>query len=118
MLLGGDGNDVLSDPDGVLKALGGNGNDLIDLTFASAWNLNGSPVLPSGAISGGSGDDTIRVTSNNAGLQIDVFGDAGNDRIELYGTWNRARVFGGTGTDTLKNRGAGLIDLNSIEILE
>ena len=41
--------------------------------------------VPSGAISGGNGDDTIHVTSNNAALQFDVFGDAGNDRIELYG---------------------------------
>jgi Ca2+-binding RTX toxin-like protein len=118
VLLGGDGNDVLSDADGVLLAWGGDGNDDMTLTFAADWTFNGTPVLPSGAISGGNGNDTIRVTSNNAGLKFDVSGDAGNDRIELYGTWNQVRVFGGAGTDTLKNRGTGLIDFNSIEVFE
>jgi hypothetical protein len=41
---------------------------------------------PSGAISGGNGNDTFRVTSNNSEMQFDVFGEAGNDRIELYVT--------------------------------
>ena len=44
MLLGGDGNDALADPDGVLTAWGGNGNDDMTLAFATNWNLNGSPI--------------------------------------------------------------------------
>ena len=91
-----------------------NGND----NFAPDLDYNGSLILPPGVISGGNGDDMIRVTSNNAGMQFDVSGDAGNDRIELYGTWHKVRVLGGTGRDTVKNRGTGLVDLNGIEFLE
>jgi Ca2+-binding RTX toxin-like protein len=118
VLLGGDGNDVLSDPDGVRSASGGNGNDDMTLAFAANWNLSGSPIVPSSAISGGNGDDTIRLTSSTPELQFDVFGDNGKDRIELYGTWSKARVFGGNGTDTVKNRGIGQLKLSEIEIVE
>ena len=64
------------------------------------------------------GNDTIRVTTNNAAMQFDVSGDDGNDYIELHGVWNRVHVFGGLGSDTLKNRGTGQVDLNGIEVLQ
>jgi hypothetical protein len=63
---------------GNLDVEGGNGNDDLTLDFAADWTFNGTPELPSGAISGGNGNDTIRVTSDNAALQFDVSGDAGN----------------------------------------
>lgn len=118
VLIGGSGNDVLLDPDGVARASGGAGNDIITIVFAPDWNNNGSPVLPAGAISGGNGDDTIRVTSNHPAMRFDVSGGNGDDRIELYGAWDRARISGGNGIDTLKNRGTGTIELHGIEIYE
>jgi Ca2+-binding RTX toxin-like protein len=116
VLLGGNGNDVLSDSDGVAKASGDNGTDDITIAFALDWNFNGSLVLPAGAISGGNGDDTIRVTSNAPGIQFDVSGNNGKDQIELDGTWTKVRVVGGNGSDTLKNRGVGSLELNGFEI--
>lgn len=58
----------------------------------------------------------IRVSTDNSALRLDVSGDDGDDRIESSGTWERLRVFGGNGTDTLKNRGVGLLDITSIEL--
>lgn len=45
-------------------------------------------------------------------------GDKGKDRIELNGMWNKVRVFGGSGTDTLKNRGIGLLELSGVDLRE
>lgn len=118
VLLGGNGNDTLSDPDGVARAAGDNGADDITIAFAPDWSHNGSSTLPAGAISGGIGDDIIRVHSNRSGLRFDVSGDEGKDRIELSGTWTKARIFGGSGTDTVKNRGIGLLELTSVELAE
>ena len=59
---------------------------------------------------------TIRITSNAPGIQFDVSGDNGKDRIELEGTWTKVRVYGGNGTDTLKNRGIGSIEISGIEL--
>jgi Ca2+-binding RTX toxin-like protein len=121
---GGAGDDALTDLDGVLQAHGGGGRDAITLEFAADWNYNGSTVLPAGAIAGGSGADTIRVTSHAASITFDVYGDnagsggSGDDRIELAGTWTRVRVVGGSGRDVLKNRGTGLIDVSGIETQE
>jgi hypothetical protein len=108
----------LHDPDGVARASGDNGNDEINLFFAPGWNYNGSRALPSGAISGGNGDDTIRVRSENSDIRFDVSGGKGKDRIELYGIWDRVQVFGGDDTDTLKNRGIGSLDLFGLELEE
>lgn len=102
VLLGGEGTDTLTDADGVVRADGGNGTGQITLTFAPGWNDNGSKVLGAGAIAGGNGNDTIVVTVNNAGVQLDIAAGNGTDRIELYGTWGTIAVHGGNGTDTLK----------------
>jgi Ca2+-binding RTX toxin-like protein len=118
VLLGGNGHDTLGDADGVARAWGENGGDTLDLYFAPDWNLKGRPVLPAGAISGGNGGDVLRVTSDNSALRLVASGDHGDDRIESYGTWGRLRVFGGDGTDTLQNRGVGLLELDGIELEE
>lgn len=111
-LVGGNGDDTLTDVDGVAQATGDNGNDRLTLTF------NSPVLLPPGAISGGNGDDTLVVTVNNAGVQLTLTGDNGDDRFELYGTWTKIKVDGGNGTDTLKNRGTGPVELVSIELFE
>jgi hypothetical protein len=118
VLIGGGGNDTLTDPDGVGQVAGGAGNDDITISFAPDWNINGSHSLPGGSITGGAGDDVIRVTANNPAMRFDVSGDGGDDRIELSGTWNRIRVYGGAGTDTLKNLGAGFVVPMGIEVFE
>ncbi len=58
------------------------------------------------------------VPNDNAGMQFDVSGDDGKDRIELYETWDKVRVFGGSGTDTLKKRGIGPIEPSGIDLQE
>jgi hypothetical protein len=118
VLLGGNGNDVLSDPDGVARASGDNGNDAIAIYFAPDWQSSGVAVLPAGAIRGGNGDDTIRVTSGNGALRFDISGDNGSDRVELSGVWGKARISGGNGSDSLKSRGTGLLELGGIELEE
>ncbi len=115
---GGNGNDELNDSDGVSCAWGGNGDDQFSLSFAAGWNDGGSTVLPAGAISGGNGNDTIRVTSAASALRLDVEGDNGDDRIELHGVFDRVRVFGGNGRDTVRIRAAGLFELWGVEVEE
>lgn len=118
VLQGGEGNDVLSDLDGVALATGDNGADDLTIFFALGWSTGSGPTTPTSVISGGGGDDVIRVTSNDPVLQFGVSGDDGDDRIELFGTWNAISASGGDGLDTLKNRGLGLLGLNGIEIQE
>lgn len=117
-LTGGAGDDTLSDLDGVRQAAGGAGNDNITIAFAPDWSINGNRSLPSGSITGGGGNDVIRVTANHPAMRFDVSGNGGDDRIELSGTWERVRVYGGAGIDTLKNLGIGLVVPNGIEIEE
>jgi Ca2+-binding RTX toxin-like protein len=117
-LSGGEGKDKLSDPDGVARSGGDGGNDSMALTFASGWNLAGTYVVPNGAISGGGDNDTITITSNRPSMTIDVSGNDGNDVVELYGTWAKAKVFGGAGKDTVRKYGTGLIELNGVELFE
>lgn len=100
------------------QVAGGAGNDDITISFAPDWNINGSRSLPGGSITGGAGNDVVRVTANNPAMRFDVSGNGGNDRIELSGTWDRVRVYGGTGTDTLKNLGVGLVVPAGIEVFE
>ena len=76
------------------------------------------PDFEANQITGGNGDDTIRITSSNPNIRFDVAGDNGNDRIELYGTWAKVRAFGGAGTDTLKTRGIGVLEIHGIELVE
>lgn len=67
---GGGGDDTLSDPDGVASAAGDSGDDSLALYFDPEWNHLGTQSLPSGAISGGAGDDMIRVTSNSSSMKF------------------------------------------------
>ena len=76
------------------------------------------PLSKANQITGGNGNDTILITSHNPNIRFVVAGGKGNDRIELYGTWAKVRVYGGSGTDTLKNRGLGVLELHGIELTE
>ncbi|WP_419756917.1 putative Ig domain-containing protein [Anabaena sp. FACHB-595] len=109
-LFGGDGDDAITDPDGILGAHGGLGNDTINVTFAANWdndsNPNNSP-RSDGKITGGYGDDNITVTMNNSKFFINMKGDepvnnaqGGNDVITLLGSYQNAIVDLGGGDDT------------------
>jgi hypothetical protein len=93
----------------MLDVNGGSGNDWIDYGFLAPLmkELQGTVL---GKIRGGDGDDWIRANAFLAPaqlrLQIDVMGDAGNDRLSLlagtYGrglTQQRLRIDGGAGFD-------------------
>ncbi|MBD2345765.1 hypothetical protein [Anabaena subtropica] len=77
-LFGGDGNDVIADPDGIFAAHGGLGNDTITITFAPSWDNNTNPndaPRSDGKITGGYGDDIITVTMNNPRFFINLKSD-------------------------------------------
>jgi subtilase family serine protease len=111
-MFGGDGDDVITDPDGILGAHGGRGNDTINITFAANWdndiNPNNAP-RSDGKITGGYGNDTITVTMNNSKFFINLKGDEpvsntpqeGDDVVTLLGTYQNAVVDLGGGNDTL-----------------
>ena len=84
---GGDGNDILTN---VGMQFGGAGDDLLLLGSSGG----GSP----GGASGGDGDDTIKVLR----YQVNVFGDAGNDKIVTNG--NLVFAYGGEGDDYIVGR--------------
>jgi large repetitive protein len=108
-LFGGDGNDSLSDPDGVFAAQGGAGNDSINVTFSATWDNNttvGDAPRSSNAITGGFGNDNITVTMNNSLFVLNLTGDEpvnnpldGNDEINLLGSYARSTVNLGGGDD-------------------
>lgn len=93
----------------------GDGDDF-SLSFAAGCNNGGCTMLPAGAISGGNGNDTVRVTSAAPALRLDVGGDNGDDRIEFHGVFDRVRVFGGNGMDTVRIRATGLFVLWGVEV--
>jgi predicted extracellular nuclease len=109
-LLGGSGNDVITDPDGVGGSLGGDGNDLLSITFAANWdNDTNSTSAPrsDGKITGGFGNDEIDVTMNNSRFFINLKGDTpvansldGNDAIALSGLYQNSVVDLGGGNDS------------------
>ncbi|MDB9371963.1 calcium-binding protein [Nodularia sphaerocarpa] len=109
-MFGGDGDDVITDPDGVLGAHGGRGNDTIEITFAADWDNDSNPnnaPRSDGKITGGYGDDNIRVTMNDSRFFINLKGDEpiknvqdGNDVIELLGVYQNSVVDLGGGNDT------------------
>ncbi|MCU0537176.1 MAG: type I secretion C-terminal target domain-containing protein [Hydrococcus sp. Prado102] len=116
-MFGGDGNDTIIDPDGVLGAHGGTGNDIISVNFAPGWdNDNNSKTSPrsDGKITGGFGDDNITVTMDNPSFFINMKGDEptsnqpqdGNDVITLLGSYANSVVDMGGGNDTF-NGGSG-----------
>ncbi|MFB2920995.1 Calx-beta domain-containing protein [Aerosakkonema funiforme] len=112
-IFGSNGNDTISDRDGVYKAEGGEGNDKIDITFASTWNNNSSAFdVPNsvGKISGGNGDDDITITMNHKKFSINIKEDAdplnGNDVMKLQGIYGNSVVDLGSGNDSF-NGGIG-----------
>ncbi|QLE56888.1 endonuclease/exonuclease/phosphatase family protein [Nostoc sp. TCL26-01] len=121
-LFGGDGDDTIIDPDGILGAHGGSGNDIITVTFAATWDNNTNPndaPRSDGKITGGYGDDTITVTINNSRFFINLKGDEpasndprdGNDVITFQGSYANSVVDLGGGNDTF-NGGVGFDDVS------
>ena len=99
---GGAGNDTVTDPDGVVLVTGGDGIDAVAVTFAAGWTAGGATAT----VSGGAGNDAIKITGTGGTLKLDVSGDDGNDRVEFYGTWvGSVAAHGGSGTDALKKSG-------------
>jgi hypothetical protein len=111
-LFGDAGNDVIrastatGQLTGAIRIEGGTGNDQIEV-----GHIEGSQSIDSG-IDGGDGDDSILVIDTLGGVGIfgnsrfDIFGGAGNDRIELRGKQFNLlgaaspMVDGGNGLDT------------------
>ena len=121
-LIGGDGNDTIRAATttgqyvGALRVEGGTGNDIIEIGHVEGSRSNDS------GIDGGNGDDSILVlpTLGDVGIfgnsRFNIFGGAGNDKIELRGRqFNLLGVLGsvvdgGTGFDTFVWNGR--FDLN------
>jgi Ca2+-binding RTX toxin-like protein len=115
-MFGGNGQDTIIDPDGILGAHGGEGNDTIAVNFAATWdNDNKSSTAPrsDGKITGGFGDDNITVTMNKGGFFLNMKGDEptsntpsdGNDTVTLLGTYGNAVVDLGGGNDIFNGGG-------------
>jgi Ca2+-binding RTX toxin-like protein len=118
-LIGGGGDDTLSDADGVAVAAGGAGNDTITLIFDPNWqNAGGTFTLLDGAIDGGTGDDVVTVTVNNAQMQLDLYGSGGNDHFVLHGFWKKLRVYGGSGVDVVTDQGVGDLEVYNVEVVQ
>ena len=111
---GGDGNDTIStgiDNAGGLLS-GGNGNDEIG---ASGINTNargdaGDDIIrysaANGTASGGEGDDTLTGEAGDRGLLGTLFGNAGNDTLEKFDTFERGGALlldGGADNDILSS---------------
>lgn len=108
-LTGGAGNDTLTDADGVLEAHGGDGNDVINITFDAGWDddANGATDPAStNRISGGTGADIITVTMASLGFAIALDADEavadiddGNDTVTLLGLYDTSTIDLGGGND-------------------
>jgi Ca2+-binding RTX toxin-like protein len=116
-LYGGNGNDRLDGEAGNDRLWGGAGNDTLIATAASdsLFGDDGDDlILVQGELDdltvlarGGSGDDVIRILNPNLfGTGGTVFGDTGDDRIEVEpGYYRAASLFGGAGNDWLVHLG-------------
>lgn len=116
-IFGGDGDDRITDSDGVNGAHGGTGNDVIDITFAANWdndnNANNAP-RSDGKITGGFGNDVINITINRSNFFINLKADEltsnqpldGNDVVALLGSYANSVVDMGGGNDIF-NGGVG-----------
>jgi hypothetical protein len=105
-LNGNGGNDKLVDGDGVFSAYGGEGNDILDLTFNGTWTkAPGSTIRRmDGRVQGGGGDDIIALIAqpNPVGtstLFFSIKGDGvtksltdGNDTVMLFGAYTKGSV--------------------------
>jgi Ca2+-binding RTX toxin-like protein len=106
-MFGGEGNDTITDPDGVNGAHGGAGNDTINVTFANSWRSPLNQTRSDGKITGGFGDDNITVTMKNSSFFLNMKGDEptsnqpldGNDVITLKGSYANSVVDSGGGND-------------------
>ena len=106
-LYGEDGNDVITDPDGVLGAHGEDGKDTITVNYINGWRDQKGTPRSDGKITGGHGEDTITVTMNESSFFINLKGDEpvsntpqdGNDEITLLGSYGNSVVDLGGGND-------------------
>ena len=106
---GGTGNDMISDSDGVLTAIGGAGDDRITINFAADWDDdNDDQTNPQSInrISGGSGSDIVNITAASLGFVIALDADGtteeqtdGDDSVTLAGLYDTSLVTLGGGND-------------------
>jgi Ca2+-binding RTX toxin-like protein len=101
-LLGGIGDDSMSDDDGVAAAQGGKGFDFIFVNFDAAWDNNFNPLdtrKSIGAISGGADDDMVSLVVNGSPMLLNVDGDGGPgpqgafDQIDVTGATDSASAY-------------------------
>lgn len=104
---GGDGDDRLVSAYGGVALFGGTGNDLIEMNLgiASVPPIE-PPLLYLSSISGGEGDDVVRVDYSTSGAPVmqaagglAIDGGAGDDSISSYGV--DAVLYGRVGNDVL-----------------
>jgi hypothetical protein len=48
-------------------------------------------------------------------MNLDLYGEGGNDHFVLHGVWSKVRVYGGAGTDIVIDQGTGAVELYNIE---
>ena len=110
-LTGGAGNDTLIDTDGVLEAHGGEGSDIITVSFDANWDDDANGATdPTSAnrITGGTGADVITVTMASLGFVLALDADEavadiadGDDTVTLQGIYGSSLITLGGGNDTL-----------------
>lgn len=94
-IYGGVGKDIFNISSSNIGIYGEAGDDIINMNSSDSYAYSNSSNY---TISGGTGNDTITVaTNNNAGL---ITGDADDDIIQIKGSGN-AKVQGGAGNDLL-----------------
>lgn len=103
LIWGGDGDDSLNGAVGSDRIWGGEGNDSI---FGGAGG-----VLDT--LMGGDGDDTIIAGNNGSASQNLIYGDSGNDSIQMFN--NIDTVYAGDGNDIVTGR-AGNFNLSNCYI--
>ncbi len=103
-------NEHLIATNGVKYAHGGDGDDILDITFGEKWDSNSS----SNKIFGGYGDDTIDITMHDKNFNLSLKSDDakandkydGNDTVNLHGEYSKSTVTLGGGDDVF-NGGMG-----------
>lgn len=94
-LIGGAGNDSLTDEDGCFACHGGEGDDSISVLFSTAWDndiFGFNTRRFEGRLTGGGGNDMVLIGNPGTPILFNVNGDeylaspnAGTDLIEVYG---------------------------------
>jgi hypothetical protein len=95
-LWGGAGMDNLRDDDGFLEAHGGTEDDTLVLTLRSGWRDLSSQRRVDGTLSGGYGNDFVRLSIQDTGtFYLNVTGDERDDPASpLEGSADKLQVVG------------------------